>query len=117
MKKGNEAGMDDSGELNRLVRELNEGREPEPADSSATAQLDQWLAPLVARGGSDLLLVEDAPPCVRVQGEVRKIDGNVLEGTEIEAAVLPALSRRLLRVYRESLSADASYRIAGVGRF
>jgi twitching motility protein PilT len=109
--------MDDSGELNRLVRELNEGREAEPADSSATARLDQWLTTLVARGGSDLLLVENAPPCIRVQGEVRKIEGNVLDGTEIEAAVLPALSRRVMRVYREALIADASYRIAGVGRF
>jgi len=117
MEKGNEAGMDDSGELNRLVRELNEARETEPADSSATARLDQWLTTLVARGGSDLLLVEDAPPCVRVQGEVRKIEGNALDGADIEASVLPALSRRLLRVYREALSADGSYRIAGVGRF
>lgn len=109
--------MDDSGELNRLVRELNEGREAEPADSSATARLDQWLTTLVARGGSDLLLVENAPPCIRVQGEVRKIEGNALDGTEIEAAVLPALSRRVMRVYREALIADTSYRIAGVGRF
>ncbi len=109
--------MDESGELNRLVRELNEGREAEPADSSATARLDQWLTTLVARGGSDLLLVENAPPCIRVQGEVRKIEANALDGTEIEAAVLPALSRRVMRVYREALIADASYRIAGVGRF
>jgi twitching motility protein PilT len=109
--------MDDSGELNRLVRELNEGREAEPADSSATARLDQWLTTLVARGGSDLLLVENAPPCIRVQGEVRKIEGNALDGAEIEAAVLPALSRRVMRVFREASIADASYRIAGVGRF
>jgi len=109
--------MDDSGELNRLVRELNEGREAEIAESSATARVDQWLTTLVARGGSDLLLVEGAPPCVRVQGEVRKIEGNTLDGADIEAAVLPALSRRVLRLYREALIADASYRIAGVGRF
>jgi twitching motility protein PilT len=112
-----EAAMDDSGELNRLVRELNEGREAEPADSSATARLDQWLTTLVGRGGSDLLLVENAPPCIRVQGEVRKIEGNALDGAEIEAAVLPALSRRLVKIYREALIADASYRIAGLGRF
>jgi twitching motility protein PilT len=112
-----EAAMDDSGELNRLVRELNEGREAEPADSSATARLDQWLTTLAGRGGSDLLLVENAPPCIRVQGEVRKIEGNALDGAEIEAAVLPALSRRVVKIYREALIADASYRIAGVGRF
>lgn len=109
--------MDDSGELNRLVRELNEGRGSEPVDASATGRLDQWLTTLVARGGSDLLLVEAAPPCIRVQGELRKIEPASLDGADIEAAVLPALSRHALRLYREALIADASYRIAGVGRF
>jgi twitching motility protein PilT len=109
--------MDESGELNRLVRELNEGRGVEPADVAATAQLDQWLEILVQRGGSDLLLVEGAPPCMRVQGDVRKIDANAVDGADIEAAVLPALSRHALEVYRENAIADASYRIEGVGRF
>jgi twitching motility protein PilT len=109
--------MDESGELNRLVRELNEGRGTEPADVAATARLDQWLTTLVGKGGSDLLLVEDAPPCMRVQGEVRKIDATVLDGAEIEAAVVPALSRHARRRYREESIADASYRIEGVGRF
>jgi twitching motility protein PilT len=109
--------MDESGELNRLVRELNEGRGTEPADVAATAQLDQWLMTLVQKGGSDLLLVEGAPPCVRVQGDVRKIEANTVDGADIEAAVLPALGRHALEVYREQSIADASYRIEGVGRF
>jgi twitching motility protein PilT len=109
--------MDDSGELNRLVRELNEGRGSDPADASATARLDRWLGVLVARSGSDLLLVENAPPCIRVLGELRKIESNPLDGMDIEAAVLPALSRHALHLYRENWIADASYRIAGVGRF
>ena len=109
--------MDESGELNRLVRELNEGREPQPADAAATARLDQWLGALASRGGSDLLLIADAPPCVRVHGEVRKLEARPLDGADIEAAVLPALSRHALRLYREAGIADSSYRIAGVGRF
>lgn len=109
--------MDESGELNRLVRELNEGRGLEPADPAATALLDQWLETLVSKGGSDLLLVENAPPCMRVQGEIRKIEANPLNGGDIEAAVLPALSRHALEVYRKVSIADASYRIEGVGRF
>jgi twitching motility protein PilT len=109
--------MEESGELNRLVRELNEGRTAEPADVAATATLDQWLAELVEKGGSDLLLVEGAPPCMRVQGEVRKIEANTLDAADIEAAVLPALSRHALHQYREQLIADASYRIEEVGRF
>jgi twitching motility protein PilT len=109
--------MDDSEELNRLVREMNEGRGSEPADASPTARLDHWLTTLVARSGSDLLLVEGTPPCMRVQGELRKIESASLDGLDIEAAVLPALSRHALHLYREALIADASYRIAGLGRF
>jgi len=109
--------MEESGELNRLVRELNEGRTAEPADVAATATLDQWLAELVEKGGSDLLMVEGAPPCMRVHGEVRKTEANTLDAADIEAAVLPALSRHALYLYREQLIADASYRIEGVGRF
>jgi twitching motility protein PilT len=109
--------MNESPELNRLVRELNEGREAEPADTTATEQLDQWLAALVARNGSDLLLVAGAPPCVRVQGEVRKLEPSTLDGPDVEAAVLPALSRHALESYRETGIADSSYRIEDVGRF
>ena len=109
--------MHESGELNRLVRELNDGRETEPIESAATARLDHWLGTLVSRGGSDLLLVQNAPPCIRIQGEVRKIEPDPLDGTDIEAAVLPALSPHALRLYREALIADSSYRIEGLGRF
>ncbi|MGC2849663.1 MAG: PilT/PilU family type 4a pilus ATPase [Candidatus Acidiferrum sp.] len=109
--------MEESQELNRLVRELNEVRGAEPADVAATARLDHWLTSLVEKGGSDLLLVENAPPCIRVQGELRKIEANALDEADIEAAVLPALPRHALKLYREELIADASYRIEGAGRF
>jgi twitching motility protein PilT len=109
--------MENPEELNELARELSNRGVPGPADSAATARLDQWLNTLVAKSGSDLLLVEDAPPCVRVQGEVRKLEQTPLDGPEIEAAVLPALSPHALRLYRETMIADSSYRIEGVGRF
>ena len=60
--------MDESGELNRLVPELNEGGGSDPTEVAARARLDQWLTTLVGKGGSDLLLVENAPPCMRVAG-------------------------------------------------
>ena len=116
-RAGREERMEESGELNRLVRELNEGRTAEPADAAATATLDQWLAELVEKGGSDLLLIEGAPPCRRVQGEIRRIEASTLDAADVEAAVLPALSRHALHLYREQSIADASYRIEGVGRF
>ena len=87
------------------------------AESAATARLDRWLRELVQQGGSDLLLVAEAPPCLRFEGAVRKFEGRALDGKEIEAAVLPALSSHALRLYRETQIADSSYRVEGLGRF
>ncbi|HUL16259.1 MAG TPA: PilT/PilU family type 4a pilus ATPase [Terriglobales bacterium] len=109
--------MDEPRQLSRIARELEELRDAPEFDEGATERLDRWLGLLVQQGGSDLLLVEGAPPCLRVEGGVRKVEPGALNGPEIEAAVLPALTPHALRVYRDQLIADSSYRIAGKGRF
>ena len=109
--------MAESPELNRIASDLNDDRETSLADSSATLQLDRWLTALVQQGGSDLLLVPNAPPCLRFEGRVRKLESGPLDGADIEAAVLPALTSHALQLYRSSQMADSSYRIAGLGRF
>jgi twitching motility protein PilT len=109
--------MENPEKLNELAKELGRSGHSQSTDSAAAAQLDQWLNTLVEKGGSDLLLVEGAPPCLRVQGEVHRLEPASLDGPEIEAAVLPALSQHALRLYRETLIADSSYRIEGLGRF
>jgi twitching motility protein PilT len=109
--------MDEATKLNRIARELNDRLEAQDTDSSDTQRLDRWLATLVAYAASDLLLVEGTPPCMRVDGEVRRIETGNLDGPEIEAAVLPALTHHALQLYRQALIADSSYRIPGIGRF
>ena len=109
--------MAESPELNRIASELNKRRKASLADSAATLLLDSWLKALIEEGASDLLLVPDAPACVRWKGQVRQIDARPLTGAEIEAAVLPALSSHALQLYRETQIADSSYRIEGLGRF
>ncbi len=109
--------MKKSPELERIVRELND----RPADShsvaSDTARLDHWLGLLVDQHGSDLLLVPGAPACIRYEGEVRGIDTAPLQGPEIEAAIIPALTSHALELYRQNQITDSSYRIASLGRF
>lgn len=107
--------MDDSN-ANRMGRKLDESRDPSSGDPSATERLDHWLATLTASSGSDLLLVEGAPPCICVNGEVCKIDSTILDGPEIETAVIPALSPHAFRLYRENAITDSSYRLS-FGRF
>ena len=72
--------MNDSSYLDKVARSL---ATPDD-DSTLTTRLDRWLAGLVSRRGSDLLLVRGAPPCIRVDGEVRKISSDILDGAEIE---------------------------------
>jgi len=107
----------ESPDLNRIASDLNNDRSEILEESSATLQLDRWLAALVQQGGSDLLLVPNAPPCLRFEGHVRKLESGSLDGTEIEAAVLPALTSHALQLYRSTQIADSSYRVAGLGRF
>jgi twitching motility protein PilT len=110
--------MDDPSYLDKVARSLESpGAAPNAEDVTLTVRLDKWLASLVHRRGSDLLLVQGAPPCIRIDGEVRKIASEALDGAEIEEAVTPALSTHALDRFRETGIADSSYRIEGLGRF
>ncbi|MGA7919340.1 MAG: PilT/PilU family type 4a pilus ATPase [Candidatus Acidiferrales bacterium] len=109
--------MNPSRDLDRIVEELNARPEAEGDDSSDTRILDRWLAALLAKGGSDLLLVPGAPACILLEGGLRNIEPEPLTGSEIEAVVRPALSPPALKQYRAGQIADSSYRASGLGRF
>jgi twitching motility protein PilT len=109
--------MDQFAESDRYPGDSDDANESLEAASSATSPFGRWLATVVSLGASDLLLVQGAPPCMRIDGEVRKIEPSILDGSEIEAAVIPALTRHAQRLYREHLIADSSYRVQGLGRF
>jgi len=110
---------DPEDDIDRLILELNSTTAQSTASTAGTdaSRLERWLRLLASRNGSDLLLVAGAPPAVRVDGKVVALGEGPLDGTEIEDAVIPALSPHARRVYRESRIADASFRIADVGRF
>ncbi len=107
--------MDSHSDIGRSAPETR--HDPEIQTQPTMSGLDQWLTTLVGRAGSDLLLIPGAPASIRLEGEVRPIDSETLDGPEIEAAVVPALTPHGLRQYREIQIADSSYRVAGLGRF
>ena len=84
---------------------------------SGNEKLNDFLAELLRRGGSDLLLVHGTAPAVRKNGVVEKIGEGALKGEEIESLVEPALSPAATVQYKETQIADSSYRIDGLGRF
>ena len=118
--------MADTEDINELIRELNEDRAPAGSGrasgehrrprppSGSTA----WLAELVSRAGSDLLLVAGAPPSSASTAASRRFPEAPLSGDEIEEAVAararpatPATST----APRESPT--RSHRVRGLGRF
>jgi twitching motility protein PilT len=80
-------------------------------------RLHDFLAELLRRGGSDLLLVHGTAAAIRNNGEVEKIADVALAGPEIEALVRPILTPVAAAQYRDTQIADSSYRIADLGRF
>lgn len=88
--------------------------EPHPDGS---VRLREWLLQLIDRGGSDLLLVPEAPPALRIEGNLSAIAEEPLTGDDIEREVFPALASHAREAYRETGIADSSYRVEGVGRF
>jgi twitching motility protein PilT len=110
--------MSDADDIDRLILELHSSAQPAPSPALGdSTRLERWLRILASRGGSDLLLVAGAPPAIRVDGKVIPLAEGPLDGLDIEETVLPALAPHARRQYRDALIADASFRIAGVGRF
>lgn len=85
--------------------------------SHESTELKHWLGELVARNGSDLLLVPNAPASIRFEGTVASIADTPLTGEQIEAAVFPALAAHAREEYQQYGIADSSYRVEGLGRF
>ena len=110
--------MEHGDDLDQLILELNSSRPVEPSSPHAdTSRLEHWLRTLSAQSGSDLLLVAGSPPAVRVDGRVHPLPEGPLDGVDIENAVLPALVPHARRLYQSASIADASFRMAGLGRF
>ena len=85
--------------------------------SQGTIQLHSWLEELLARKGSDLILVPNAPAAIRVEGAMVSIGSEPLTGEQIQDAVVPALAAHARESYEGTRIADSSYRIEGLGRF
>ncbi|HSK08829.1 MAG TPA: PilT/PilU family type 4a pilus ATPase [Vicinamibacterales bacterium] len=106
-----------AGELNALVPEAPVGAAREAEAPPDLLRLQSWLEDLGRAGGSDLLLVAGAPASIRVDGEIRPLGDDFLDGDEIERAVLPAMPPYGRQRYADVQIADASLTLAGVGRF
>jgi twitching motility protein PilT len=117
--------LPDKDDLDALVTELNAAPatvdpvriEPAASDPEQLERLRRWLHLVVVQGASDLLLVAAAPPSLRVNGVVVRLDDEPLQSDEIARAVVPALAPHARRAYQERGIADSSFRTPDLGRF
>jgi len=100
-----------------LERDLSRTQVSSENRTEDSVPLREWLEQLVARNGSDLLLVPQATAAIRLEGVLSAIGDRPLTGEEIEAAVMPALAAHAREEYQQYGIADSSYRVTGLGRF
>jgi twitching motility protein PilT len=104
--------MEKPRDLDTLVEDLHNSLR-RPAGSGQDARLERWLDGAMAEGASDLLLVAGVPPSIRVDGVIRHLPDEPLDGDAIEREILAVLPEHAQRAYSERRMADAALRFRG----
>lgn len=95
-----------------------EGDEPAAPPRARGMVLNDLLKRAIAARASDLHLTVGAPPCVRVDGELRAIESAPrLNGSDVRRLVYEALTKRQRERFETDREISTSHAIAGVGRF
>jgi twitching motility protein PilU len=79
--------------------------------------LKQLLEQAVANGASDLFLNPDAPPLMKVDGQMRPLTKALLGSAPNQRLIYSALEDREIEKFERTLELNKSYVVPGVGRF
>ncbi len=80
--------------------------------------LDDLLIRVLHMKGSDLHLTSDAPPTVRVRGDMEPIPGYpVLSAEQLRRTLYGVMTERQRKVFEEELELDFAYSVPGHARF
>jgi twitching motility protein PilT len=100
------------------------GAEPEPltrlavtGEKGRTTAIDPYLEALWDRGGTDLLLTADAPPMLRVGGQLDRYAGPDLTPDDIDAIVTGLVGPALRQAFDSDGEVDFSFSWRGQARF
>ncbi len=120
--------LSERGALRDAIARAYRGPVPVPASPSAAApggtgeeatfHMNELLEYLLEVGGSDLHLAAGAPPQIRLNGELRPIEGyDRLQAGVLRSLVYGILSSRQREKLEENLELDISHPLPGKGRF
>lgn len=79
--------------------------------------IEELLEKLVNSGGSDLHISSALPPCVRIDGKLKRMDYPPLTPDQVENLLFPMLSNEQRRRLEQEWELDFSYGIEGLSRF
>ena len=79
--------------------------------------LQAVLTAAVEQGASDLHVTAGLPPMIRMDGDLRPLDGPPLEGGEVLAAVKALMSETQRRAFVAGIEADFALEVPGISRF
>lgn len=108
---GSSEDLPEEQDLDDLVIALNASSSPSP-----DTRVEAWISAMLERGASDLFLVSGDRPLVRIDGRLERLEGPVLDGDDITAAIVPLLPAALRQRYLRDRSVDASVEWPPAGR-
>lgn len=81
------------------------------------AKIDELFKLQVEKGASDLHLAAGSPPCLRLHGEMHKLEFKALSNEEVQALIFEILSEKQKKNFIENWELDLAYNLPSVGRF
>ncbi|MDO4434884.1 MAG: type IV pilus twitching motility protein PilT [Cardiobacteriaceae bacterium] len=84
---------------------------------SEEVKLDDLLRFTFKQKASDLHLSSGLPPMVRIDGDVRRINGPALESEQLRAMIYGIMTDEQVRGFEETWEADFSTEVKGIARF
>ena len=98
--------------------DFGEDQQGFPQSAPGSMDLDDLLTYAVENGASDLHLANQLPPCIRIDGSLRPIEGLPrLDNEQIREMIYRILTQNLRERFEATKELDASHMIHGVGRF
>lgn len=81
------------------------------------AMLDDFLREMLSKGGSDLHLITDLPPKIRVHGRLEPLNNNVIDAPMMEKLLSEICPPPRWAAYLQSHDLDFAHEIPGLARF
>jgi len=108
-------------ELSKIVEQLNRAAPGQQTAAArvprSTASFDKLLELAVRRDASDIVLIANAPPILRVTGELTRAATEPLDADDVRALMLPLLEESQIEELQKRKTVDFGFERQGIGRF